>query len=216
MDLPSWTISMHITKMWKHHCSPSEPVLHHPEQSSTACRVCRAPLGMEWIFFLTEWVAGIKRALTFLSKGTKMVSWAHWVLIQQHQVNISNAAIRKRSKERRCVAIMFPRARMTEAREVRGWADELPGLSQRPQIQLQSEQIPNFFPELIMVSLITDARLQLDILNIDKGEIKTLFLHVKPFWGHSMVLTLTLSGEEVDMVSRLKSRSKPHTWWKCL
>lgn len=70
---------------------------------------------------------------------------------------------------------------MTEGREVRGWADELPGLSQRPQIQLQSEQIPNFFPELIMVSLITDARLQLDILNIDKGEIKTLFLHVKPF-----------------------------------
>lgn len=38
-----------------------------------------------------------------------------------------------------------------------------------------------FFPELIMVSLITDARLQLDILNVDKGEIKTLFLHVKPF-----------------------------------
>lgn len=50
-----------------------------------------------------------------------------------------------------------------------------------PQIQQQSEQIPNFFPEFIMVSLITDARLQLDILNVDKGEIKTLFLHVKPF-----------------------------------
>lgn len=61
---------------------------------------------------------------------------------------------------------------MIEGSEVRGWADELPGLSQRPQTQLQSEQIP----KLIMLSLITDARLQMDILNVDKG--MSLFLHV--------------------------------------